>query len=55
MWRTYGVRVRLDSDRLVVDETLALAAVDVAQVHWVAGELDAAGLFAFAEIGIVVA
>ena len=48
----YGIRVRLDTDGLLVDEAGVFAAVLVGEVHGVAGELNAAGLFAFAEVGV---
>ena len=51
----YGIGVRLDSDRLVVDEARVFAAVLVGQVHGIAGELHAAGLGALAEVGVVFA
>ena len=55
MGEMYCVGIRLDSDCFLVDETGVFAAVFVGEVHGVAGELDAAGLFAFAEVGVIFA
>ena len=41
------------ADSFLVDETGVFAAVLVGQVERVAGELHAAGLFAFDEVGVI--
>ena len=48
----------MDANRLLVDETFVFAAVDVGEVHGVAGELHAAAVIAisaFGEVGVVAA
>lgn len=50
-----GVAVGRDANGLVIAVALVLAAVLVDEVQRVAGELDAAGLLALAEVGVGVA
>lgn len=46
----------MDADGFFVHEAVVFAAVEVGEVHWISGELDAAidGFFAFRQVGIVV-
>lgn len=51
----YGVVISLDSDGFLISEAGVFAGVLVREVHRVARELDAAGLFPLDEEGVPVA
>ena len=53
--QTYSIAIRLNTNGLIIEKTGVFAAVLVGEVHGVAGELHAARLRAFDEVGVVFA